>query len=225
LADTETFSHVREFRRMITEDTLIFVDGENLALRYKEMLAAGRIPRPDNIYVEDCFVWNQRILDSHLWRIKRIAYYTSAAGDSDYVRAVCKAISETTYTCVTNMTNDGVHRRTGQIIPFVRKKGAKSRKESICDIAIAVDVMRACYRDHASTVWLFSGDGDFIKLIEEVIHSGKRSFLSASSSGFHSDLKFAVDDFLPLDDHFFLTKPEIEAAGGDPVATKPTDSA
>ena len=55
---------------MSPDSTLIFVDGENLAFRYKEMLASGRVPRPDNVYIEDCFIWNQGILDKELWKIK-----------------------------------------------------------------------------------------------------------------------------------------------------------
>ncbi|MDP1657407.1 MAG: NYN domain-containing protein [Hylemonella sp.] len=195
---------------MTPNSTLVFVDGENLSLRYKEMLAMGRTPRPDNIYVEDCFIWNQRILDDHIWNIKRIGYYTSTVGDDHHVRAVREKIAATTFTCTTEDSPEQRHVRTGQIVPFVRKKAAKSKKESICDIAIAVDVMRACYRDHAETIWLLSGDGDFIQLIQEVVHSGKCAYASAFSSGFNEDIRFVVDEFSSLDKYFFLTEEEIK---------------
>ena len=97
-------------------------------------------------------------------------------------------------------------------MPFVRKRANKTKKESICDITIAVDIMRACYRDHAETVWLFSGDGDFSQLIEEATHYGKMVYLSALSSGFNEELKYVVDEFHPLDDIFFLTDQEIKDA-------------
>jgi hypothetical protein len=43
---------------MAVDNNLIFVDGENLVLRYKEILDVVRIPRPDNLYVENYFVRN-----------------------------------------------------------------------------------------------------------------------------------------------------------------------
>ena len=192
--------------------TLVFIDGENLSFRYKEMLAAGRVPRPDNVWWSDSFIWNQRVLDDHLWDIKRLSYYTSVVGDEPLVRSVRESIGKTSFMCTTDRSLGGTSRRTGQIVPFVRKKSSKSRKESICDIAIAVDVMRACYRDHADTIWIFSGDGDFSVLVEEVLHSGKCAYMSAFSSGLNEELPFMVDEFLPLDKHFFLSDEELQQA-------------
>lgn len=200
--------------------TLVFIDGENLALRYKEMLANGRVPRPDNVWVEDAFIWNQRVLEDHLWNIKRLSYYTSVVGDEPLVRKVREKIGGTGFKCLTDRSTSGSSYRTGQIVPFVRKKSSKSRKESICDIAIAVDVMRACYRDHADTVWIFSGDGDFAALVNEVLHCGKCAYLSAFSSGLNDELPFMVDEFLPLDQHFFLSESEVVEAAANAAAAK-----
>ena len=197
---------------MLIDNTLIFVDGENLVFRYKEMLASGRVPRPDNVYIPDCFIWNQRVLNDHIWKIKRLSYYTSAVGDDDYIRDVRQRISATQFICTTERTAHATATRNGQIVPFVRKKTARSRKESICDIAISVDVMRACYRDHAETVWIFSGDGDFVQLVNEVVHSGKCVYVSAFSSGLNEELRLVVDEFLLLDNHFFLSAEEVATA-------------
>ena len=196
--------------------TLVFIDGENLAIRYKEMLANGRVPRPGNVWVEDSFIWNQRVLEDQMWNIKRISYYTSVVGDDPLVRKVREKIGGTSFKCATS----GNSSKTGQIVPFVRKKPSKSRKESICDIAIAVDVMRACYRDHADTVWIFSGDGDFAVLVNEVLHSGKCAYLSAFSSGLNDELSFMVDEFLPLDQHFFLSEKEVQDDAANVAAAK-----
>lgn len=199
--------------------TLVFIDGENLSFRYKELLAAGRVPRPDNVWVADAFIWNQRVLEDHLWDIKRLSYYTSVVGDDPLVKSVRERVSGTTFNCTTERTATSKSFRSGQIVPFVRKKSSRSRKESICDIAIAVDVMRACYRDHADTIWIFSGDGDFVQLLTEVLHSGKRVYLSAFSSGLNDELRLVVDEFLPLDQHFFLSELEVqEAAAGAAAA-------
>jgi uncharacterized LabA/DUF88 family protein len=209
---------------MVIDNTLVFVDGENLSIRYKEMLVAGKVPRPDNIYIEDCFIWNQRVLNDNIWNIKRLSYYASVIGDDLLVRNVRERIAATTFTCVTDRYfGGGGSNRTGQIVPFVIKKSTKSKKESVCDIAIAVDVMRACYRDHAETTWVFSGDGDFIQLLEEGVHSGKCAYASAFSSGLNEDIRFVVDEFLPLDKHFFLTDQELEAAAAQKLVPAAID--
>jgi uncharacterized LabA/DUF88 family protein len=187
----------------MTDRTLIFVDGENLSIRYQEMQKAGREPAPDNIVMGDRFVWNNRVLQDHKWNIGRLAYYTSITGDDEAVRELRRSIGGVTYKCVQDQTADSVHTTTLQIVPFVHKKSAKSRKESICDIAIAVDVMRACYRDHSDAIWVFSGDGDFLNLFREVLHTGKRLYVSAFSSGLSEEVKYAVDEFFILDKYFF----------------------
>ena len=213
---------------MSAETSLIFVDGENLVLRYQEMVAAGRIPLPDTIHIKDCFVWNQRVLNDSIWNLKRVSYYTSAIGDDQYVREVRSKISETTFKCNTGHVGSGagVHltTRTGQIVPFVRKKSARSRKESICDIAIAVDVMRTCYRDHVTTIWLFSGDGDFSLLLSEVIHSGKSVYVSAFSSGLSDEIPFSVDEFILLDKFFFEPLPPDQENSSSPPTPGDTDA-
>ncbi|MGZ8217171.1 NYN domain-containing protein [Methylomagnum sp.] len=200
------------------DSTLIFIDGENLSLRYQDMVKSGAIPAPDNIIIDDCFVWNPRILKDHYWNLKRLSYYTSVVGDDNLVREVREKISHTTFTCNTlrSLGNQTIS-QTGQFIPFVRKKSKKSRKEGICDIMIAVDVMRACYRDHAQTIWLFSGDGDFIQLFEEVVHSGKQAYASAFSSGLCNDIRFVVDEFIPLDKYFFVEATDTTAEDASTV--------
>jgi uncharacterized LabA/DUF88 family protein len=191
---------------MALDEVLIFVDGENLVLRYQEMLKAGRVPASGNVHIPDSFIWNQRVLEDHMWNLRRVSYYTSVVGDDAKLRETQERIAATSFLCRTGFVagiGAGYTTRTGQIIPFVRKKAIKSRKESVCDIAIAVDVMRACYRDHAKTIWVFSGDGDFVSLFNEIVHSGKVAYASAFSSGLNEELRYAVDEFLSLDKYFF----------------------
>ncbi len=194
---------------MTVDNTLIFVDGENLVFRYQQMLADGKIPRPDNIHINDCFIWNQSLLDDNIWKLKRLAYYTSVVGDDKLVQDMREKIASTTFKCVTSRSQTRIQTISGQIVPFVRKKSSKSNKESVCDIAITVDIMRACYRDHAETIWLFSGDGDFIELIHEVVHSGKRVYASAFASGLNKEIPYVVDEFIPLEKYFFLSEQEL----------------
>lgn len=204
---------------MSIDDALIFVDGENLVLRYQEMLHAGRRPASDNVHIPDCFIWNQRLLNDHIWNLKRVSYYTSVVGDDAHVRDVREKIAATVFTCRMGIATSGFGAnfttRTGQIVPFVRKKNSKSKKESICDIAICVDVMRACYRDHAKIIWIFSGDGDFLSLFNEVVHNGKSAYASAFSSGLSDEIRYAVDEFLSLDKYFFEADPPIQAGASE----------
>lgn len=212
---------------MSIDKTLIFVDGENLVFRYQEMLKAGRKPKASTIHIPDCFVWNEHIFDGHFWKIKRLSYYTSVVGDDSYVRLIRQQISKVQFKVVyeRDISNFGItmNTLTGQFVPFVKKKSSKSRKESVCDIAIAVDVMRACYRDHADTIWIFSGDGDFITLFNEVVHSGKKIYVSAFSSGFSQDITLSIDEFFPLDDVFFEPlETVVEPQATQPLLIQPT---
>ena len=182
------------------EEILVFIDGENLSIRYSEMVRSGRVPRTDTVSQGNFFVWNNRILNEVINNIRRVSYYSSVCGDDEKIRESKGLISSTNFTC----RIESKLMRTAQILPFVRKKSSQSKKEGICDVNIAVDVMRACYRDHAKTIWVMSGDGDFIHLFHEVAHSGKRIFASAFSSGLNKDIPITVDRFSCLDDFFFL---------------------
>lgn len=193
------------------DKTIIFVDGENLVMRYQEMLKLGRKPRPGNVHIKDCFIWNPKVLIGHYWNLKRLAYHTSVVGADEHITTIREQISRVTWKCDLSDEPHSPNLLTGQIMPFVRKRKSKSKKESLCDIAIGVDVMRACYRNHAEIIWLFSGDGDFGPLLEEAAHAGKTVYLSAFSSGLNDDLKYLVDEFHPLDAAFFLTSEEVLA--------------
>ncbi len=193
---------------MHNEQTLVFIDGENIWSHYKEMVLAGKIPKSDNVIIEDCFVWNQSILEDHLWNIRRISYYTSLFGGVEKIRDVRERIADVSFTCTVDTVQGSARsssylQRTGQITPVVIRQNLRSNKAKFCDLAIAVDVMRACYQNHAGTFWIFSGDHDFLKLFNEIVHNGKYVCVSAFTTGLDEELKFAVDEFIPLDDYFF----------------------
>lgn len=201
---------------MADESLLVFVDGENLVVRYEAMLKSGRRPHPDTRHIPGCFVWNDRVFQTALWDVRRVSYHTSTVGDDVRIEEIRRSIGGTQF-CAT--ISQHYHPRTGQIVaknrklqivPFVRKRRSNGNKESVCDVALAVDILRACYRDHARGVWLFSGDGDFVPLLQEVVHSGKSAYASAFSSGLNDEIKLIVDEFIAIDDLFF-----------EPVAAEP----
>lgn len=192
--------------------TLYFVDGENLALRYKCMLNEGRQPLQGVTYREDFLIWTDLLPGSSIMDLRRISYYTSAVGDVDHIRQIESEISSVEYKSSTDVVSSPIRllytTRSSRLFPVVKKRSGKSRKESICDIQLTVDVLRACYRDQADAVCILTGDGDFISLFQEVIHAGKILSVGAFSSGLCPDIPFVVDDFFLLDELFFEPREE-----------------
>jgi uncharacterized LabA/DUF88 family protein len=63
--------------------------------------------------------------------------------------------------------------------------------------------MRFAFTDEIDRVYLASGDGDYLPLIEEVMRRGKQIELLAFSSGLNYTLPYSVDSFNELDIVFF----------------------
>lgn len=192
--------------------TVVLIDGENISTRYSEMVKAGHVPLEGNVCHNDYFVWNPSVLSENMWDILRISYHTSLAGDDMKIEEAKRSISSVNYKCRAEVKglydNKQLFRSSsGRIVPQVKKRASKSRKESICDIALTVEALRACYRDHASKIWIFSGDGDFISLYQEIMHSGKEVVVAAFSSGLNPSVSVAVDHFINLDPYFFHCGP------------------
>ena len=188
--------------------TVVLIDGENLSARCNEMMRQGRSPRADTVIEGDHFVWNSSFLSEHLWDVLRISYHTSLVGDEDSISRCRAHIASIDYKCRAEVKglfeNKQLYRTSsGRLIPQIKKRSSKSRKESVCDIAISVEALRACYRDHASKILIVSGDGDFISLYQEIMHSGKEVIVGALSSGLSSAVPLEVDHFVDLDPYFF----------------------
>ncbi|WP_290888182.1 NYN domain-containing protein [Arenimonas sp.] len=188
--------------------TLVLVDGENLSSRYKQMIADGRAAATGNVVVGDFFVWNPDVLGGWLWDILRISYHTSVVGDQAALDAARGAISAVRFKCRAEVI--ALYQKTqmfrtaeGRLVPQVRKRASKTRKESICDTAISVEALRAAYRDQAQKIVLLSGDGDFIPLYQELMHSGCEVVVGAFSSGLNQEVPLVVDSFFNLDEYYF----------------------
>jgi uncharacterized LabA/DUF88 family protein len=206
--------------------SIAFVDGENLTMRYQALLKDGRMPRPGVAHRPDAFVWSPHIghplIDTDMIRIN---YYTSMVGDEDAVTALRGAIA--------------AHRYAGradyygpcQLHPRVYKKPQKSTKSRLVDINITIDSMRHAYTGAVDVVYLFSGDGDFVELVEDIGRSGTRVCVAAFSSGLDPRLPVVADRFFLLDDLFFasITAPAlVQDVGHDlsvPSNTAPAPSA
>jgi uncharacterized LabA/DUF88 family protein len=185
--------------------SILFVDGENLTMRYQSLLKIGRQPQPTVVHRPDIFLWNSTFGSDGVADINtdilRVNYYTSAVGDDVLIEDIRGQIASQTY------CGSGNYYGSCQLYPRVYKKLKQSAKSRLVDINIAVDVMRHAYTDAIDVVYLFSGDGDFLQLVEDVMRSGKKVCLGAFSSGLESSLRSAVDRFVLLDELFFRPEP------------------
>jgi uncharacterized LabA/DUF88 family protein len=68
---------------------------------------------------------------------------------------------------------------------------------------MCTDILTHVHRDHVDRVLFISGDGDYLPLIDEVIHSGKNVDVAALSSGLNTELRRRADHFIDLDHRFF----------------------
>jgi uncharacterized LabA/DUF88 family protein len=130
------------------------------------------------------------------WSALRINYYTSAVATEETIAEIENKISK-----VEVPRNSEV---AGQVCPRIFKKEARSRKTKIVDVTITIDALRHSYHRHVDAVWLFSGDGDYLPLIKEIMRNGTQVWLGAFSDGLNPALPRAADRFIDLDPWFFV---------------------
>ena len=161
------------------ERIAIFIDGANL-------YSAARSLQFDIDY--------KRLLD--LFRSKgrliRAFYYTALLEDQEYspIRPPVDWLDYNGYTMVTKPTKE-----------FVDSMGRRRIKGNM-DIELAIDMLEmAPHLDHAI---LFSGDGDFRRLVEAVQRRGVRvtvvSTVRSSPPMVSDDLRRQADSFIELQD-------------------------
>lgn len=189
-----------------TKRIMGFIDGENLVMRYQAMLNQGYVPRDAIQHVEDTFVWHPSALKITSVDIIRISYYTYVVGDDNRVDEINRNI------CKLNW-DKGPYGATsplsGTLFPRIFKKSKKTAKRKGVDISITVDALSHVYNGSVDTVYLITGDGDYLPLIEQVINAGKQIYLAALSEGLNDKLKYSVDKFINLDSVFFKSEDEM----------------
>ena len=94
-------------------------------------------------------------------------------------------------------------RLTGQLVPRVIKKPAKSKKTRNVDIQIISTSCVLRTVKPTNRLWLQAVYGDYLPLFEEVMHSGKQLYVAAFSSGLNPAILYSVDEFIDLDRFFF----------------------
>ncbi len=187
----------------MSERAIVLIDGENLVLRYQEMLESKFKPVPKTIHEKDIIVWHNKILEVFNFELMRVSYYTTFVGDIKSLEEMKEKISLIFYEFGYPKKNEF---GSGTINPHVFKKERRSQKTKSVDINVTIDALRHTYNNNIDIVYLLSGDGDYLPLIEEIMHQGKRVWVGAFSSGCHPALKYSADDFIDLDKIFFEGK-------------------
>lgn len=172
---------------------MMFVDGENLAIRYKELL--GEDTRESYVsYLEDVFVWSRYANIPHdlNCEVLRKYYYTAVRGDSDSLEDVERQLKE-----------------LGIESPKIFKK-EKGRPSKRVDITLATDMLTHAYRNNYDVAILVAGDDDYVPLVQAIKNDGRRVVLwfFENSSGLSKRLKMESDYFFDIS--WFLLKPQEE---------------
>jgi len=159
------------------ERVAIFIDGANL-------YAAARSLGFDIDY--------KRLLEvfSSQCNLVRALYYTALIEDQEYspIRPLVDWLDYNGYTMVTKPTKE-----------FTDATGRRKVKGNM-DIELAIDVMEMA--DHLDHIVLFSGDGDFRRLVEAVQRRGRRvtvvSTLRSQPPMIADELRRQADAFIDL---------------------------
>lgn len=161
------------------ERIALFIDGANL-------YAAARALGFDIDY--------KRLLEQFAakGRLVRAFYYTALVEDQEYspIRPLVDWLDYNGYTMVTKPTKE-----------FTDASGRRKIKGNM-DIELAIDVMEMA--DHVDHILLFSGDGDFRRLVEAVQRKGVRvsvvSTVRSQPPMVADELRRQADNFIELQD-------------------------
>src|SRR3972149_607642 len=158
---------------------MAFVDGENLTLRAQEIAKTKNINFIEGkYYKKDLFM---RLQDHAV----RSYYYTSVFGDDNKIAEIKSKI----WACGFD--------------PQVFKKARKEEKAKGVDIALTIGMLSHAYMNNYDVALLFSGDGDYTPVVNEVKRLGKAVYICAfSRSGLSEELKIASDSFIDIEPDF-----------------------
>ena len=156
----------------------MFIDGSNLYAAAKSL--------DFDIDYRKLLIWG-----ASSGRLVRAFYYTALIEDADYspIRPLVDWLDYNGYTMVTKPTKE-----------FVDSQGRRKIKGNM-DIELAIDVMEMA--DNVDHIILFSGDGDFRRLLEAVQRKGVRvtvvSTIQSSPPMVADELRRQADCFIDLE--------------------------
>jgi uncharacterized LabA/DUF88 family protein len=178
---------------------MLFVDGENFAIRAKAVAAKNGLSlREGPHYLQDVFVWMPGLSATHVLTQARKAnqleqfavrahYYTSLVGGDDKIIAVRRSI------------------RALGFQPHVFKRAAKQKKSKGVDVTLTKDMLVNAFHNNYDAAVVISGDGDYVPVIEEVKRMGKTvyvAFFIEQEAGFSEELRLCCDKVFKLSSKF-----------------------
>lgn len=172
---------------------MMFVDGENLAIRYKALLGSDD-PQGHVVYEPDVFVWSRFANVRHHARcdIIRKYYYTCASGDDNYISQIEEKL-----------------KHVGIEAPRVFKK-KRGRKTKRVDISLATDMLTHAHRKNYDIAVLVAGDEDYLPLVQAVMAEGSRVVLWFFEDGLSKSLKREVDHYFDISTFLFKDQQYLE---------------
>jgi uncharacterized LabA/DUF88 family protein len=162
------------------ENVMVFIDGENLAIRYEHLLAQkipSLIPPSHVRFKKGVFVWSA-LLSSFTHRtctFLRRYYYTTVQGNTSTITSVEEKLKS-----------------LGIEAPRVFKKDRGKRSKRV-DISLATDMLTHGHRGNYDIAVLVAGDEDYVPLVEAVMREGRRVVLWSIEDGLSPILKRSVD--------------------------------
>ncbi len=170
---------------------MIFVDGENLAIRYKQGLA-GSEPLKHVQFLENVYVWSRFANIPHHVHcdVIRKHYYTAVQGDDHKIEDV-----------ESQLKNIGIEAPR----VFKKKKGRPSKR---VDISIATEMLAHASRGNYDIAILVAGDDDYVPLMRAIKDEGCRVVLwfFEDDPGLSKRLVMEADYFFDIS--YFLCKEE-----------------
>jgi len=172
--------------------SMVFVDGENLAIRYGNMVRQESKPTPSHVFYEpDTFVSSTGLNNICLYgAVFRKYYYTSVQGDEALIAR----------------TEDKI-KSAGVEQPNVFKK-TKGRGSKRVDISLATDMLTNAAQKNYEVAVLVAGDEDYVPLVEGVKQQGCRVHLWFLTDGLSPSLRRIADYYADIGQVLF--SPEIK---------------
>jgi len=172
---------------------MVFVDGENLAIRYKHILD-GTQPEEHVNFLEDVYVWSRFAnIPKHIHcEVIRKYYYTAVQGDEPKVEDI-----------EAQLKNIGIEAPR----VFKKKRGRTTKR---VDITIATDMLTHAHKGNYDIAILVAGDEDYVPLVQAVKDEGRRVILWFFEDDPGLSKKLAMEADYLFDISYFLCKPAHE---------------
>jgi hypothetical protein len=169
---------------------MVFVDGENLAIRYGARLKEQQGQPASHVWYEpNVFVWsmglNNICVQQH---VVRKHYYTCTQGDTDRLDALHDRL-----------------RKAHIEAPYVFKKDKRKGSKRV-DIQLTVDMLIQATRKSYQTAVLVAGDEDYVPLVQAVKDEGRLVVLWAVEGGLSASLRRTADYYADIGEVLFASE-------------------